>query len=95
MAQVNENPLWTVEQTAEFLDFPVSTLERWRRIRMLREAHESCNQGSPGYIPTEDIEAAIAKIGGPKLMGPKFRRIGARKIRYRKSDVLEWAEEPK
>lgn len=89
-----DNPLLTVDQAAEFLDFPVSTLNRWRRIRQLREQMDGCNEGSPGRIPTEQIEAQIEKINGPKLSGPKFVRIGERKVRYRKSDIIEWARNP-
>lgn len=82
---MNDNPLWTTEQTADFLDFPASTLVRWRRIRVLRASGQ----------PSEVVAEAVAKISGPKLSGPPFIKIGKRQVRYRKDDVIEWAQEPK
>lgn len=90
----DDNPLWTTDQVAEFLDFPRSTLERWRRIRMLREKIAMINEGSPAGSSIAELEAEIQKINGPKLAGPPFVRIGERQIRYRKSDVIKWAEDP-
>lgn len=90
----DENPLWTTEQTAEFLDFPVSTLVRWRRIRLLYERIEGLNEGAPGASVIPAIREEIAKVKGPRLKGPPFLRIGAKKVRYRKSDVIAWAEDP-
>lgn len=88
-----ENPLWTTEQMAEFIGFPVSTVVKWRRIRIIRESvSEMVAKGAS----TDEINAAeveIATIHGPKLAGPPFVRIG-RKVRYRKDDVLEWARNP-
>lgn len=91
---MNDNPLWTTEEVADFLGFPVSTLVRWRRIRVIQGVIDSINEGSPAGSSIPDLKKQIEKIQGPKLSGPPFLRIGARKVRYRKSDVINWAEDP-
>jgi hypothetical protein len=90
----DENPLMTTEEVAQFLDFPVSTLVKWRRIRMLRERIDGVDPASPGGSVRDALEEEIESIKGIKMSGPPFIRMGARKIRYKKSDVLAWAEDP-
>jgi hypothetical protein len=91
---VSDQPLWTADQVAEFLDLPVSTVKRWRRIRDLMTQIEGCDEGSPGAGAREALQAKLDRIEGVKLKGPKFMKIGARKVRYRRQDVIDWAMEP-
>lgn len=91
---MNDSTLWTTEQAAEFIGFPKSTLERWRRIRILREQIAMINEGSPAGSSIPELQAQIEKVNGPKLSGPPFIRIGSRQVRYRKSEVINWAEDP-
>lgn len=92
--EYDESPLWTTEQVALYLDFPVSAVVKWRRIRQLRQLIDGIDPASPAGSSIEQFEAEIESIKGVKMSGPKFIRIGARKVRYKKEDVIEWAKDP-